>query len=87
MDERKVELVHLISNVSDMVQSFEREKSKIIIQIEKLCKELKIDIEKIREEDELGYVDAVDYGRGFDANFFLRNIKEFERVKDDWRRK
>ena len=72
-----IELVNLIKNINDHVVRFETYKTEKIIQVEKLCTELNINIDKIREDDVLGFVDAVDYGRGFDRNLFIRYINKY----------
>ncbi len=70
-------LCSLIQYVNNLVSNFEATKTRYILQIEDLCEELNIDIESIREEDVLGYVDAVDYGRGFNKRLFLSEIKRY----------
>ena len=76
--EKLNQLIKLIYITNNKVADFEKEKSELIIEIETMCKELKINIEKIREDDSGTYVDAVDYGRGFDHEEFLEQLENYK---------
>lgn len=41
------------------------------------------DIDKLREDDEGTYVDAVDYGRGFDEQEFMSIIQKYKKEEND----